>query len=78
MIKAKPELMESEDFKDFAAEVKKDLAGTIRPITEARNEPGGIKFRPVLDKKGKPVVRAITEEDIDRIGQACIDVINGA
>ena len=78
MIKAKPELMESEDFKDFAAEVKKDLVGTIRPITEPRNEPGGIKFRPVLDEKGKPVVRVITEEDIDRIGQACIDVISGA
>jgi hypothetical protein len=78
MIKAKPELMESEDFKDFAAEVKKDLVGTIRPITEPRNEPGGIKFRPVLDEKGKPVVRVITEDDIDRIGQACIDVINGA
>ena len=78
MIKAKPELMESEDFKDIAAEVKKDLVGTIRPITEPRNEPGGIKFRPVLDEKGKPVVRVITEEDIDRIGQAYIDVINGA
>ena len=78
MIEAKPELGESEDFSDFAAEVKKDLVGTIRPITEAYQAAGGTKFRPVLDKKGNPVVRAITAEDIDKIGQACIDVIYGA
>lgn len=79
MIKAKPELMDSEDFdKDFAAEVKKNLVGTVRPISEAYKQGNETKFRPVLDEKGKPVVRAITAEDIDGIGQACMDAINGA
>ena len=77
MIEKNPKLQESDDFNDFAAEIKKNLVGTIRPITEAYQSPGGIRFRPVLDGKGKPVVRAITKEDIDRIGQACVDVTFG-
>ena len=31
----------------------------------------------LMDGNNKPVVRAITAEDIDRLGQACIDATNG-
>ncbi len=78
MIKAKPELMESETFEDFADRVKEELVGQVHPLSEPHNGPGGLQFRPVLDKSGKPVVRTISAQDIDNIGQACIDVINGA
>ena len=77
MVEKDQNLTDSDDFKDFAAQIKKNLDGTIRPITEPYQTPNGIKFRPVLDGEGKPVVRAITEEDIDRLGQACIDASNG-
>ena len=77
MIEKDQNLSDSDDFKDFAAQIKKNLVGTVRPITEPYQTPHGIKFRPVLDGKGNPVVRAITAEDIDRLGQACIDVSNG-
>ena len=77
MIEKNPGLMDSEDFKDFADEIKKNLVGTIRPITVPQHTDGGIKFVPLLDGNNKPVVRAITAEDIDRLGQACIDATNG-
>lgn len=77
MVEKNPKLMDSDDFKDFAVEVKKNLVGTIRPITVPEHTPGGIKFVPLLDGDKKPVVRAITEEDINKIGQACIDATNG-
>ena len=77
MVEKNPDLLESDDFKDFAAEIKKNLVGTIRPITVPQNTPNGIRFVPLLDGNNKPVVRAITAEDIDRLGQACIDATNG-
>ena len=77
MVEKNPDLMESDDFKDFAEEIKKNLVGTIRPITVPQHTAGGIKFVPLMDGNNKPVVRAITEEDIDRLGQACIDATNG-
>ena len=77
MVEKNPDLIESDDFKDFAEEIKKNLVGTIRPITVPQHTAGGIKFVPLMDGNNKPVVRAITEEDIDRLGQACIDATNG-
>ena len=37
---------------------------------------GGWQFDPVLEN-GKPLVRPVTAADIDRIGPACMDIING-
>lgn len=66
-----------ESWKDVAAVVKKNLVGTIRPIDVPVAKGDSWKFEPLLDEKGKPVVRAITEEDIDRLGEAVVDVIFG-
>ena len=43
-----------------AGEVKKNLVGTIRPIDVPVAKGDSWKFEPLLDEKGKPVVRAIT------------------
>lgn len=77
IIKKHPELEESDRFADFADEVKANLVGKVRPIEESYVTTRGIKFKPLLDGDGKPVIREITAEDIDRIGQDCMDVING-
>ena len=78
IVEKNPELQDSDDFdKDFAAQIKKNLVGVVRPISEAYTTARGIQFRPVLDEKGNPVVRAITEEDIDNLGQAVMDASNG-
>ncbi len=49
-----------ESWKDVAAEVKKNLVGTIRPIDVPVAKGNSWKFESLLDEKGKPVVRAIT------------------
>jgi hypothetical protein len=77
IIKKRPDLAESDDFADFADEVKANLVGKVRPIEISYKRGGETKFKPVLDIDGNPVVREITGEDIDNIGQACIDSING-
>ena len=33
------------------------------------------KFEPLLDNEGRPVVREITAEDIDRLGEAVMSTI---
>ena len=77
IIKKHPELVESDSFADFADEVKANLVGKVRPIEESYVTASGTKFKPLLDGDGKPVIREITAEDIDRIGQPCMDAING-
>ena len=77
IIEEKPELVDSEEFADFAAEIKEKLVGKVRPIEESYETVRGIKFRPILDEEDKPVVREVTAKDIDNIGQACLDVTNG-
>ena len=71
-------------WEDVADQVKKDLVGVIRPIdvpeiVTSRGEDGEElvehKFRPLVGETGKPVVRAITEADIDAIGPAVLDTI---
>ena len=46
------------------------------PIMNAVKTAGGWQFDPVLEN-GKPLVRPVTAADIDRIGPACMDIING-
>jgi hypothetical protein len=72
----------ADSWQDVAADVKKNLVGTIRPIDVPVKVPNGTgeddyewKFEPLLDNEGKPVVRAITEADIDRLGEACMETI---
>ncbi len=73
-----------EEWKDMAPIIKKNLVGVTRPITvpvkttivTKDNETlENTTFKPLLDKNNKPVVRPVTEEDIDRLGQACLDAI---
>ena len=56
---------------DVAGAVKKALVGQVRPIMTL-GKSGAIE--PLLED-GKQVVRAITEEDIDRIGPTCADIL---
>ncbi len=60
----------AESWNDLAGDVKKALVGQVRPIGTL-NSLGA--FEPLVED-GKPVVRAITEADIDRIGQTCADI----
>lgn len=75
--KNNPDIADSDDFADFADKVKESLVGKVRPIEVSYKKSGETKFKPLVDVDGKPVVREITAEDIDNIGQACIDSING-
>ena len=82
IVKANPDNVG--EWKDVADQVKKDLVGVIRPIdvpeiVTSRSKDGEElvqhKFRPLIGETGKPVVRAITEADIDAIGPAVLDTI---
>ena len=78
----------ADEWADVADAVKKNLVGTIRPIDvpvktgEIEDEFGEkvttYKFEPLLDSEGNPVVRKITEEDVDRLGEAVMStILNG-
>ena len=65
---------EMEDWKDFSGPVKERLLGKPAKIMtftmdETRNQ---YKFEPLLDNRGNPVFRNLTEEDIDKMGPACL------
>ena len=73
-----------QEWKDVAAQVKTNLVGVIRPIDIPEKhvtkmtdgeELTTYQFKPVLGETGKPVVRAITEADIDALGEAVMDTI---
>ncbi|MBO4288262.1 MAG: hypothetical protein J5985_08890 [Kiritimatiellae bacterium] len=81
IVKANPNV---EGWKDVADQVKKNLIGTIRPIDIAEKQVTTTKdgeelvtytFKPLLGETGKPVIRAITEADIDALGEAVMDTI---
>ena len=84
IVKANPNV---EKWEDVAAQVKKNLIGVIRPIdipekhvTKADDgeELVEYKFKPLLGSTGKPVIRAITEADIDALGEAVMEtILNG-
>ncbi len=70
---------------NVAARVKEKLVGVVRPICTAeveRDEDGDItnvNYKPLLDINGKPVVREVTEDDLDEIGEAVMaTIIEGA
>ena len=74
----------AQEWKDVAAQVKTNLVGVIRPIDIPEKhvtkmtdgeELTTYQFKPVLGETGKPVVRAITEADIDALGEAVMDTI---
>ncbi len=72
---------------DIAGAVKKQLVGIYRPMstmqtitstTKDGEEISEHKFGTLTGDTGKPVVRAITEEDIDALGEAVLDtILNG-
>ena len=74
-----------ERWDQVADRVKANLVGSIRPIDvpvktgEIEDEFGDkvttYKFEPLLDNEGKPVVREITAEDIDKLGEAVMSTI---
>ena len=77
-----------ERWDQVADRVKANLVGSIRPIDvpvktgEIEDEFGEkvttYKFEPLLDNEGKPVVREITAEDVDRLGEAVMStILNG-
>ena len=76
-----------EKWEDVAAQVKKNLIGVVRPIdipekqvtkTTEDEELVEYKFKPLLGSTGKPVIRAITEADIDALGEAVMEtILNG-
>ena len=70
---------------NVAARVKEKLVGEVRPICTAEvttDDDGDIvsvKYKPVLDINNQPVVREVTAEDIDEIGEAVMaTIIDGA
>lgn len=75
MMEKNPKL---ENWEDFKKDIVAKLKGTVRPIVTADvkiDEDGNItevKFKPLLDKHGKAVVREVTEADIENLGKACV------
>ena len=77
-----------ERWDQVADRVKANLVGSIRPIDvpvktgEIEDEFGEkvttYKFEPLLNNQGKPVIREITAEDVDRLGEAVMStILNG-
>ena len=64
-----------------AKKVKQKLVGQVRPIytaTVERDENDDItsvKYEPLRDINGQPLVREVEPEDIDRIGEAVMATI---
>ena len=82
LVAADPDI---ERWDQVADRLKSNLVGSIRPIDvpvktgEFEDDDGNkvptYKFEPLLDNEGKPVVREITAEDIDRLGEAVMSTI---
>lgn len=63
------------EWKDFAEHVKTKLVGkTAQIVTPVWNkERNQYDFVPLLDVRDTPVTRPLTSEDIDEIGEACLE-----
>ena len=82
LVQADPSI---ERWDQVADRVKANLVGSIRPIDvpvqtgEIEDDDGNkvptYKFEPLLDNEGHPVVREITAEDVDRLGEAVMSTI---
>ena len=57
-------------WEDVAETVRKALVGKTRPIMLPGPD-GFVK----LNENGADVVRKVTAEDVDKIGQACMDIL---
>lgn len=73
-----------QEWKDVAAQMKTNLVGVIRPIDVPEmhvtklndgEELTTYEFKPLLGETGKPVILAITEADIDALGEAVMSTI---
>ncbi len=68
------------EWKDFASEIKSKLVGkSSNVIVFSKREENNVTIRRFdeLEENGKPVVRKITEEDIDRLGPEIMKEIEG-
>ncbi len=61
----------SKNWNDVAAIVKQALVGVVRPI-ETLDENKNVVS--VMGEDGKQLVRAITEDDIDKLGPYCAEI----
>lgn len=64
------------EWEDYATELKKTLVGKYATVIEVKVE-GGRREYVEVKRDGKPVERAITAEDIDRIGEELYNDILG-
>ncbi|SFK20439.1 hypothetical protein [Succinivibrio dextrinosolvens] len=64
------------EWEDYAAELKKTLVGKYATVIKVKVE-GGRREYVEVKQDGKPVERAITAEDIDRIGEELYNDILG-
>jgi len=62
----------SENWADFADEIKKVLVGTSATIVVPVGKGPGLREFTPLQEDGKDVVRPLTEADIDRLGPVCL------
>lgn len=69
--RAAKKLPPAKGWQDLADMVKKGLVGEKRPVVTL-DESGSLK---PLTENGKPVVRQVTAEDVDKIGPACCQVL---
>ena len=69
-------LRESENWGDFSDQVKGRLVGKNATITFPELVGNGYIFKPVMEN-GRPAVRPLTAEDVDRLGPACLAAILG-
>ena len=65
----KAALPNAKSWADIAGAIKKRMVGLTRPIATLNN---GVP-EPLLEN-GKPVIRPVTAEDIDRLGPACCEI----
>lgn len=62
---------------ELATALKEKLVGKTCQMMTSEKTPHGTKFRPAENINGEPVVKKLTAEDIDILGPACFDSING-
>ena len=66
----------SENWEDFAEPIKKQLRGKVVQVVRPVEAPGGgYKFEPVV-KDNLPSVRKLTDDEIDRLVEACFYNVN--
>lgn len=73
-----PGFDDMEEWDDKLADaLKEKLVGKTCQMIELEKTDRGIKFKPIENLEGKPVIKKLTAEDIDILGPACFDNLNG-